>query len=430
MKEVIAEKIIKESNGDETVVYFMSYNRHYTRFAENRITQNMARDVTEINIEVHFGTRKGSAATTSLNYEDIKNTLKRAEQTARHAPEDPEYVPPLEPVKIKNIERFYEETLNLTPENKALSLRKVFSSASRHGVKVAGLYTNGEREFAVYNSRGHEAYHKSSEVSFSITVQGEDSSGYTAFFDENIERLDLEKEYEGAFKKQELGKNPKEVEPGIYKVIIEPVALSNLLLFLYMQMDARAADEGRSFFSGKIGEKIFNELVNLYIDPYSKVNPAIPFDGEGFPLGYINLIDRGVVKSLICDRYWAKKTGRKPTGRPFFFNMDDGQIDVEDLIKEVDRGILVTRFWYIRYVDQKSITVTGMTRDGTFMIEDGKIAYGTKNMRFNESVVNVLKNVLKLGKGKRVGVKYWGSDANYIPIVLVSEFNFSSKTKF
>ena len=430
MKEVIAEKIIKESSGDETVVYFMSYNRHYTRFAENRITQNMARDVTEINIEVHFGTRKGSAATTSLNYEDIKNTLKRAEQIARHSPEDPEYVPPLEPVKIKNIERFYEETLNLTPENKALSLRKIFSSGSQHGVKVAGLYTNGEREFAVYNSRGHEAYHKSSEVSFSITVQGENSSGYAAFFDENIERLDLEKEYERAFKKQELSKNPKEVEPGIYEVIIEPVALSNLLLFLYMQMDARAADEGRSFFSEKIGKKIFNELVNLYIDPYSKINPAIPFDEEGFPLPYINLIDRGVVKSLICDRYWAKKTGKKPTGRPFFFNMDDGQMDVEDLVKEVDRGILVTRFWYIRYVDQKSITVTGMTRDGTFMIEDGKIAYSTKNMRFNESVVNVLKNVLKLGKGKRVGVEYRGSVANYIPTVLVSEFNFSSKTEF
>jgi len=430
MKEEIAEKIIKESSGDETVIYIMSYNRHYTRFAENRITQNMAREVTEINIEVHFGNKKGSAATTSLNYEDLKNTLKRAEEVAKHAPEDPEYVPPVEPAKIDDVRRFYEETLNLSPEDKALSLRKIFDSAVHSGVKVAGLYTNGEREFAVFNSRGHEASHRSSEVSFTITVQGENSSGYASFFDENIEKLNLEREYEAAFRKQELGKDPKEVEPGTYKVIIEPVAFSNLLMFLYFQMDARAADEGRSFFSEKLGKKLFSESVDLYIDPYSKENPGIPFDGEGFPIGRLNLIEKGVLKSLICDRYWAKKTGRKPTGRPFFFNMGDESTGIEDIIKEVDRGILVTRFWYIRYVDQKSVTVTGMTRDGTFMIEDGKIAYGIKNMRFNESVVNVLQNVLKLGKGKRVGLEYWSSGANYVPTVLVSEFNFSSKTKF
>jgi len=425
----LAKKIISKANADHVVVRFMGTKEDNTRFGLNRITQNMAKDEVLVDLELHLSKKVGKVAFTLRDDLSLDEVLRRAREIAENNVEDPEYVPPTEKVEIPVLSRRFESTESLEPKKKAEMLKSIFDDAKKHDLVVAGTFFNGYYDAGIFNSNGLEAYYESSYAIFSITAQTSTSSGYASDYNEDFSKMDPVFIYEVAKEKAIKGQNPKALEPGLYDVILEPLAVRDLLGFMLFEMDARSADEGRSFFAGKVKSKVFDERINLLTDPYSEVNPSMPFDDNGVPIEKIYWVRNGVVENLYYDRYWALKNNRKPTGRPYSVILEEGKLTVDELVKKVERGLLVTRFWYIRFVDRKSITVTGMTRDGVFYIENGEIKYPVKNFRFNESPARVLASVIELGKGKRVvGSEFeWPS---FVPSLLVKDFNFSSKTEF
>ncbi|MDI6851118.1 MAG: TldD/PmbA family protein [bacterium] len=425
----VAKKIIDSSKADHTEIFLYRVKEDNTRFGESRITQNMAKDITYLTIKVHSGKKTGAVQVTLSEDLKIGELLSRAMDIAKSSVEDPEYVPPVEKQDIPVISRAFRETEELPPHKKAEVLKEIFEDAKKKNLKVAGLFTNGLYQYGVFNSNGLEAYYETTMASFSNTVQTESSSGYARDQAEDVRNLMPKEIYHTAREKALMGQNPRDLEPGQYDVVLEPLAVADFLAFMLWTMDARGADEGITYFSGKLGQKIFDERVNMYSDPMSPLNPSIPFDGDGLLLRRVDWIKHGVLENLYYDRYWAMKQNKKPTGRPFAVIFEDTQKSVGDLIKQVEKGLLVTRFWYIRFVDRKSITITGMTRDGLFYIENGEIKYPVKNFRFNESPARVLANLIDIGKGKRV-VGEEASIAMYMPALLVKDFNFSSKTEF
>jgi predicted Zn-dependent protease len=276
------------------------------------------------------------------------------------------------------------------------------------------------------NSKGMFGYNKSTSVDFSVTVRTEDGtgSGY-AIRDFNDVSLLNSKDVTGiAMQKAQASVNAQAIEPGKYTVILEPTAAGDLLGLLTRSLDARSADEGRSFLSKKgggtrVGEKFFDERVNIFSDPDHPQIPGAPWDNEGFPQKPVSWIENGMVKNMFYSRYWAEKQGVQPTGRPSGVIMEGGDQSLADLIKSTERGILVTRFWYIRGVDPQTLLFTGLTRDGTFYIENGQIKFPVKNFRFNESPIIMLNNIEALGRQQRVG-------GNMIPAMKIRDFTFTS----
>lgn len=425
----LAQRIINGADVDHVQVSVRRAKEDNTRFGETRITQNMSKDETFVSIEVFIGKKRGSVTFTSNEDIDLKEMVRRAKEAALSNMDDPEFLPPVERSEIPIISRRFESSENLEPMRKAEILQKIFKDAKSSGLNVAGLFTNSLFQYGIFNSNGHEAYYEATGAGFSITVQTSTSSGYAKDAHEDFEKIDPYGIYEIAKNKAILGQNPRDLEPGHYDVVLEPLAVADFLDFMIFDLDARGADEGRTYFSGKMGQKIFDERVTLYTDPLSELNPWVPFDHEGVPVEKTVFIRNGVLENLYYDRYWAMKNNRKPTGRFTSYILQDGVHTTDELIKKVERGLLVTRFWYIRYVDRKSLTVTGMTRDGLFYIENGEIKYPVKNFRFNESPARVLSAIVELGKGKRVVGEEFSFPA-YVPALLVKDFNFSSKTEF
>lgn len=425
----LARRIIQEAKADHVVVNVRRTKEDNTRFGETRITQNMSRDETFVKVEVSVGKKTGSVSFTLKDDINIGEIVRRAREAALSNVEDPEFLPPVEKVEIPFVSRKFEITENLDPLHKAEILRGIFNDARSSGLNVAGLFTNGLYHRAVFNSYGLEAYYEATGVSFSVTVQSETSSGYAKDAHENFEKINPFEIYEIAKKKAILGQNPRDLDPGYYDVVLEPLAVADFLDFMIFDLDARGADEGRNYFAGKMGQKIFDNRVTLYTDPLSELNPWIPFDEDGVPVEKTIFIRNGVLENLYYDRFWAFKNNKKPTGRFTSYILEDGPYSEEELIKKVEKGLLVTRFWYIRYVDRKSLTVTGMTRDGLFYIENGEIKYPVKNFRFNESPARVLSAIIEIGKGKRVVGEEFSFPA-YVPTLLVKDFNFTSKTEF
>jgi predicted Zn-dependent protease len=236
-----------------------------------------------------------------------------------------------------------------------------------------------------------------------------------------------------AIEKAELSRNPVQLEPGNYTVILEPNAVGDLVSSMMNFFGARQADEGRSFLSKKgggnrIGEKLFGDDVNIYTDPTLAIAPGAPFDGQGMPTKRLDYIRAGVVKNLNYGRYWAKKQGKEPTPGSTNTIMDGGKSSIEEMIKTTERGILVTRFWYIRLVDPQSVLLTGLTRDGTFLIEQGRLKYAIKNFRFNETPVKMLNNIELMSPTMRItgSERFGASPPMLAPALKVRDFTFTS----
>ncbi len=424
----IKDEVLKRSKGDHTVVKIWKTLADNTRFGEARTTQNMSKEEVLLVVEVHRGRKTGSYTTTLNEGTDIEAIVERADEIAKNSVEDPEYMPPLEKQDVEPRSLFDNETINYSPTEKAGVLNEIFSHARESKVKVAGLFTTGYRNLYLANSLGHEAYYEQTFAELSMTVMGEDSTGYAAQSGLKVSEIDPQDIYNTALHKCLMGKNPKDIEPGEYKVVLEPIALGDLLPFMVFDLEARFADAGISYFSGKLGERIFSENVTILTDPYDKRNPSIHFSiGDGLKLRKIYWVKNGVLENLEYDRYWAKEKNAEPTGMAYPLLFEDKDKSVQDLIKEVDKGILVTRFWYIRHVDRRTLTLTGMTRDGTFYIENGEIKYPVKNMRFNESLARVLAGVMDVGRGRKV--PGFMNMSVYVPPVVVEKFNFASKSE-
>lgn len=425
----ILDKVLSFSKAEECEVNLGGNVSSNVRYARNTITTSGFNEDVSLNVSAKFGQRIGISSTNELDDASIEKCVRRAEELARLAPENPEAMPFLEPQTYLESQAYFETTARIRPEYRANVANEGISQAEKLGMTAAGFFEDGAFFSAMANSKGLFAYHRATGIDFTLTVRTSDGtgSGYAVKDYNDVTKFRPKEDSEIAVRKAELSRNPRAIEPGKYTVILEPAALvsdEGLLNNLVFSLGARAADEGRSFFSkkgggNKIGEKILDERINIYSDPTHPDIPAQTWQGDGLARERTWWFKNGVLQNLVYDRYWASQKGVKPVAFPSGVIIDGTSATTEDLIKDTKKGILVTRLWYIRSVDPQTLLYTGLTRDGTFYIENGKIQYAIKNMRFNESPIIMLNNLDALGKPERL-------NGNLIPPMRIRDFTFTS----
>jgi predicted Zn-dependent protease len=437
----ICEKLMSYVKADDASVGVSSENYGHLRFAQNGFTTNGARENASVGVTVWIGNKRGAASTNEIDDESLKATVALAEQLARISPVDREYMPTLTKQTYKPVNGYVEATSNISLPGRAKAINEVIASCERAKVVGAGFHQARGTAGASLTKNGNFIYDRSSLVSLSMTARTPDgtSSGYFLRNHFDVGKLDTTRIASEAIRKALDARNPRVLEPGIYPAILEPQAVADLLGFLAFNFDARSAEEGRSPLSApggktKLGEKIFDERINIYSDPWHPELPGSQAAQGGIPAQKIYLVRNGVVENLIYSRFWAKQKGKEPTPGPVNSILESSQApaSLDDMIKAMDRGLLLGRFWYIRGLDARTATSTGLTRDGIWYIENGKIQYPVKNFRFNQSVMQLLApgNVEMIGKPERVGnSEGQGGNAALLPALKVKEFHFSSQSE-
>ncbi len=424
--QAILKKVLSFSKADETTVSLSGGDGGNIRYARNAVSTAGEQSTMSLGISSSFGKKTGSATINEFDDASLQKVVKRAEELAQLAPENPEYMPLLGPQTFEESIAYVKSTADITPDTRAEMVAKSLQVSKEAKLEAAGFLENSTRFNAVMNSRGMFAYNTSTDVDFSVTVRNQEGtgSGYVNQSFNDVSKLDTLALSKTAAFKANGSANARAIEPGKYTVILEPLAASDMLGNLAFGLDARQADEGRSYMSKKgggtrLGEQLFNEQVTMYSDPLHPDLPGSTWTGEGLPLKKTVWVDKGVVKNLSYSRYWAAQKGVEPLPGQRSFIMEGGTKSVEELIKGTEKGILVTRFWYIRSVDPQTLLLTGLTRDGTFYIENGQIKFPIKNFRFNESPIIMLNNVEELGKPVRSGNVI-------VPPMKIRDFTFSS----
>lgn len=430
--KALMQKVLKYSKADECEINLSGEQRGNLRYARNEVSTSGSLVNQNLAVQSSFGKKVGVATIDEFNEESFEKVVRISEELARLAPENPEFVSVLEPQKYLTSNGFFETTAATNPDTRATAVMKSLELTRAQNLTAAGFLENQMGFSAMLNSKGLFAYYPSTGVNFSLTVRTPDGtgSGYVAKGYSDISKLDTAAATRIAIQKSMGSVGAKALEPGKYTVILEPTAAAVLLENIFFNLDARSADEGRSFLSkaggkSKLNEKIVDERVNIYSDPTNIDLPSSPWSGDGLPQEKLSWIEKGVVKNLYYSRYWAQKNNVKPVAFPGNMIMEGGTATLDEMIKSTKQGILVTKLWYIREVDPQTLLLTGLTRDGTFFIENGKIKHPVKNFRFNESPVIMLNNLETLGKPERVVSTE--SDRNYmIPPMKIREFTFSS----
>lgn len=406
-----------------------------TRFAANAITTSGESVNVRVRVRSTFGRRSATLSTNILSDEGLRRAVETSERLARLAPEDPEAMPELEPQAYREVPGFFDSTAGLDAGRRAAAAMAVLAPSRRAGMLGAGYLTLGAGCSVVANGRGLFGYHRATVFAYTTTVRTADGtgSGWAGAAHNDWSRARPRELADAAIAKARLSQNPVAIEPGPYTVVLEPTAVANLLRLLVRAMEARPADEGRSFFSkrgggNKIGERVVDERITLVSDPWDPDLLSSPFDGDGQPSDRVVWIENGVLRNLVYDRYWAGQRNTRPMGFPAAVKLSGGTATLDDLIRSTERGILVTRLWYIRELDRRTVLHTGLTRDGTFLIENGRIARPVKNLRFNESPVNMLANLDMLGQPVRVSASESGDlgGAVVVPAIKTRGFHFQS----
>jgi len=430
--KALLQKVLSYSKADECEINLFGDERGNIRYARNEVSTSGSMINQNLQVQSSFGKKVGTATIDEFDDASLEKVVRRSEELARLAPENPEYVGLLEPQQYLKSNGFFDSTAKITPVSRAEAVAKSLEASGSQKLSTAGFLEDSRSYSAMLNSKGLFAYYPSTNVNFSLTVRTDDGtgSGYAIRGFSDFSKLDTAATTKIAVQKCLGSVGAKALEPGKYTVILEPTAAAVLLENMFFGLDARSADEGRSFLSKpggktKLGEKIVDERVTIYSDPTNPELPASPWSGDGRAQQKTNWIEKGVVKNLAYSRYWAQKKGVKAVPFPNNVIMAGGTASLEEMIKSTQRGILVTKLWYIRSVDPQTLLLTGLTRDGTFYIENGKIKHPVKNFRFNESPVIMLNNLEALGKPERVVSTE--SDSNYlIPPMKIREFTFSS----
>ena len=430
--QAILKKVIAYSKADECEVALNGSEGGNIRYARNSVSTSGEIVSLGLAVTSSFGKKSGTATINEFDDASLEKVVRRAEELAQLAPENPEYMPLLGPQTFAESKTFIPATAAVTPDTRAEAVAKSIGVSKEAKLEAAGFIENTTSFTAVLNSKGLFAYNTDTDVTFSVTTRNEagTGSGYAARGFNDVKKLDTLSATRVAAMKANGSANAKAIEPGKYTVILEPVAVTYFLENMFRGFDARSADEGRSFMSkpgggNRLGEKLMDDKVTIYSDPFNEELPSATWNREGQPLEKMNWIEKGVVKNLAYSRYWAQKTSKPAVPFGSNFIMEGGNMSLEEMIKTTERGVLVSRLWYIRMVDPQTMLLTGLTRDGTFYIENGQLKHPVKNFRFNESPVIALNNVEALGKVERsISVESYRS--YLVPPMKIRDFTFSS----
>ena len=448
----IFSKLKKYSAADDVEVIFYSTRNALTRFANNTIHQNMAEDNVMVSVRTVFDGRTARAATNKLDDDSLKRVVHASESLAKVQQPDPDLLPMFagEGASTQFPKRYFEQSAAITPKQRAETVKKIVSVAEKHKLTSAGIVSTSESAEGIFNSRGVAQWHRQTSSEISITMLAEDSSGWQKANSPNVHNLNADTLAQIAAQKAMDARKPREIPAGKYTVILEPAAVLDIVGFMFYDFGGLAILDQRSFLTNRVGTKLFGENINIEDNVADLFQSGSPFDGEGAARQKVRLVENGVVKRLVYARGTAEKVKRsefkdkvgpiQPTGHGFPLPNEIGEAPmnivfgsndpktIAHMIAATERGLLVTRLWYIREVDPYEKILTGMTRDGTFYIENGKVGYGVRNLRFNESLIHMLSNVEAMGTpGRASGEESFDM---VVPAMQVREFNFTEVTKF
>ncbi len=429
----ICDRVMALSKADECSVTVSGNRTGNIRYARNNVSTAGLVEDTQLVVQVAFGKKQGTATINEFDDKSLEKVVRRAEDLARLAPENPEFVAAVSKQAFRPTSTFSAKTAAIDPDFRAQTAAYSIEESRKNKLVAAGFFTDNASFEAIANSNGVFGHQETTGLDFTCTVRTEDGrgSGWVKRSANDVSRFDAREASNVAIEKALRSVDAKALEPGRYTVILEPAATSDLIGYMMNGFDARQADEGRSFLSKKgggtrLGEKLFDEQVNIWADPWNTDVPVLPWDTQTMlPRERMALVKDGRVSALDYSLYWAKKQGVRAVGAPGNLIMSGTDKSTAELIASTKKGILVTRTWYIRLVDPQSVLLTGLTRDGTFYIENGKIKYPVKNFRFNESPVTMLNNIEEIGKPQIIG----GDEVQYamaIPSMKVRDFNFTS----
>lgn len=451
----IFDRIKKLSSADEVEVHFSGGRFALTRFANNAIHQNVAEENHVISVRTVFGQRTARAITNRLDDESLRQVVRSSEGLAKVQHPDPDLLPMpgSEEVGVKDVapSRHFDQTAAITPETRAEGVRKIVGVAERHKLTTAGVFSSGESFEGILNSHGLSRWHRQTSAEVSITMIAPDSSGWQKASFPDVAKVDPVALAETAATKAINSAHPRAIPAGKYTVILEPAAVLDIIGFMFWDCSGMAILDQRSFLTGRIGTKLFGDNITIWDDVRDPLQSGAPFDGEGVSRHRVELVKNGWVKRVVYARATAERMKRsehkdnvgpiEATGHGFplpneigempmniVFAPADNPQTVEQMIASTERGILVTRLWYIREVEPFEKMLTGMTRDGTFSIENGKLQGGVRNFRFNESLIHMLSNVEAMGPPVRAAGEE--SFDMVVPAMKVREFNFTEVTKF
>lgn len=422
----IAKFILNNTKADAQV-NIMDYSSYLIRFTRNQVHQSVQSKNLFINIKVVKDRRIGEASTNADDEESLKGILRSAEEIAELSPPNSEFVSLPKPVPIPFTPPYIEPP---NPSEAGEIVKSAIAFAERKEVQLSGSFSVRSGEIGVVNSLGVDSFSATSQYEFRIVAVKEDGSGYSACLTNDWRKIEPEKLAEEAVERALSSVNPREIEPGEYDVVLLPYAVDEIMMFFgWFAFNAQAMQEGRSFLEGKIGERVFNEKITI-VDDAQNAQLPFPFDWEGVAKQRVVLVENGVAKGVVYDSFTAHKEGKVSTGHsarnaPFPSDMIlyPGEYSVEELISTLDRGILVTRFHYTNIVHPKLLVFTGLTRDGTFFVENGKVKYPVRTLRFTQNLIEAFAGDVLLGKELRRG------DNSLVPAVRLSKFNFTGISK-
>ena len=430
----ISDRLLAAATAPETLVFLNPVRAGNTRFARNEITTSGYTETCVVQVTSSQGQRRGTATTNQIDDASLIDVVRRAEETARLSPEDPEAMPALGPQTFAPSPGLFTADADaITAADRGKIASEAILSARAKGLEAAGFVQNFSDADAIATSKGLFGYRRTSGIAYSLTARSTESgSGWAGGTSNTLKGFDASGMTARALDLAVRSGKPVALEPGNYTTILSAECVADLASTLVFGFDQRSIDEGRSFLSKfdkelASGARLFSEKVHLRSDPAAPECPANNFDGQGMPLRAQDWIKDGVIKSIGCSRYWAQKTKREPNPGAANLIMAGGTTSVEEMIASTKRGILVTRFWYVRPVDPQTALFTGLTRDGCFLVEDGKVSRPVKNFRWNETPVKMLRNIEAMGPARRVITSEQDLGSGLVfPPLKVTDFTFSS----
>jgi len=435
----ILNKALSLVSAEQAELVLFGGESSLTGFANNYIHRNVKENNYSLNLRVAYGKKVGASSTNNFSTEGLESLVEAAQNIAMLQKENENFVSFAK--DEKSIDFAIEvDKEDVSPDFRAEYVKRIVDKSKEKGFIASGIFENARQHIAVKNSLGVEHYGEFTYATLKSVVMTDTSSGYSIETKVKAKDISLESVLDESIWIAENSRNPGTIEPGKYEVILTPYALSEFIgAMTYLSINARAVEQGTSFLIGRLGEKIFPDLISLCDDGLSDCTIPLPFDFEGVPKKKVVFFEKGVAKEIVYDTFYAYKANRQSTGHslpqpnpysPYPMNliMEGGDSSKDDLIKNVKRGLYVQRFWYTNPMDPRNLLITGMTRDGLFLIEDGKITRPVKNMRFTESIINAFNNCLELSKERKI--MYDGGSSITVPYARIKDFNFTSGTEF